>query len=314
MRKAITSKDCLFQWNTPLPINGIPILSCNTHDYVMNQTRLPVAVTAIASDRRTLTIANQPVSLQADQLRGFLLTGGDAFFSVKIVRLVGTTAILAEPLPREIDLTAPASLEFALWYATVTVAHTTGVSGYYPWEVNYVADLGQSTDNQIEKGTIKVTPRPFDTGLDHDSLVSIFANLADMIPRRQQDLTPQINAALEEIILVIRDHVIPQSVTEDEVFNPEQFKSAHAYCSAARVYEQNLQLDASDQMMNRCKELIDVALRSVSLDLDGDGIVDEGETNLRESGGSSRDFRASWSSYTKSSYDSSFVPKRGQRH
>ena len=37
-----------------------------------------------------------------------------------------------------------------------------------------------------------------------------------------------------------------------------------------------LQLDAAEAMRERYKELLNVALRSVTLDLDGDGVVDEG--------------------------------------
>ena len=103
-------------------------------------------------------------------------------------------------------------------------------------------------------------------------------------------------------------------VTEDEVFNQQSFKRAHAYCCAALIFEMQLQLDAAEAMRERCKELLDIALRSVTLDLDGDGVVDEGEENLRRSGGSARDFRASWKTYTKTDYDSRFSPVRGMRH
>ena len=108
--------------------------------------------------------------------------------------------------------------------------------------------------------------------------------------------------------------MIADGVTEDEVFNQQSFRSAHAYCAAASVYEMQMQFDAATQMRERCKELLDVALRSITLDLDGDGVVDEGEENLRRSGGSSTDFRASWRSYNKSESDSFFTPVRGMKH
>lgn len=112
----------------------------------------------------------------------------------------------------------------------------------------------------------------------------------------------------------MRDHVIADGATEDEVFNQGSFVSAHAYCSAAMVYEATLQLDVAQAMRDRCIDLLNVALRSVTLDLDGDGVIDEGEENLRRSGGSSTDFRASWRGYNKSANDASFVPSRGMRH
>ena len=86
------------------------------------------------------------------------------------------------------------------------------------------------------------------------------------------------------------------------------------YCTAARIYEMNLQLDPADAMRARCMELLDLALRTVDLDLNGDGVLDEGELNLEKAGGKSTDFRASWKAYNKSSYDATFNPARGMRH
>ena len=64
----------------------------------------------------------------------------------------------------------------------------------------------------------------------------------------------------------------------------------------------------------RCEELMDKALATISLDLDGDGVVDSGEEVLPRKGGSASDFRASWRTYSKSANDSFFTPKRGMRH
>ena len=80
------------------------------------------------------------------------------------------------------------------------------------------------------------------------------------------------------------------------------------------IYEQNLQLDVADQMRSRCKDLLDIALRSLALDVDGDGVIDEGELDRRESGGKQSDFRASWKGYTRTSYDSFFTATRGMKH
>jgi len=135
-----------------------------------------------------------------------------------------------------------------------------------------------------------------------------------MIPRRQSDFKSQIKAAQDEIILAIRDVVIADSATEDEVFNPEQFQLAHIYCTAAMIYEQNLQLDVADEMRTRCKQLLEIALRSLALDVDGDGVIDEGELDRRETGGKQTDFRASWKGYTRTSNDSFFTATRGMKH
>ena len=280
----------------------------------LTQTRADATVTAIANDRRTLTVNSQASALQADQLKAYLVTDGDSIYSVTVVRMVGTTAILAEPLPREIDLSVSALLVFGMWYGTIP-ATITNTSGYYPLQVSYQLDLGQQTQSKLEKSLLKVTPRPFDTGLSHDELVAQFPQLADMIPRRQSSFEPQIEATLQEIILMLRDHLKDEpDVTEDEVFNAGSFINAHAYCTAARVYEMIGQMDNANVMRQRCEDLMDISLRSLALDRDGDNVVDDNEQDVAKKGGSARDLRASWSSYNKSEYDKTFTPTRGMRH
>lgn len=318
MRKAITGEDYLFEWNAPAPLSGAPTLTVTggalAFSSAMTQSRANVSVTAIASDRRTLTLSASADSLNRDQAKGYLVTDGDTWFSVTINRVVGTTAILAEALPREINLETSATLVFSMYYATVTSAAVTGVNGYYSYSIAYSADEGSQNHSKIEKGVLKATPKPFDTGLDHDELVATFANLADMIPRRQSDFSTQIKASLEEIGLEIRNALSADDLTEDQVFNAESFKLAHAYCTAARIYELALQLDIAAAMRARCEELLGKALESVTLDIDGDGVIDPDEENLKKKGGSASDFRASWRWYSKSSNDSFFTPARGMRH
>jgi hypothetical protein len=136
-----------------------------------------------------------------------------------------------------------------------------------------------------------------------------------MIPRRQSSFEPQIEATLQEIILMLRDHLKDEpDVTEDEVFNAGSFMNAHAYCTAARVYEMIGQMDNANVMRQRCEDLMDISLRSLALDRDGDNVVDDNELDVAKKGGSARDLRASWSSYNKSEYDKTFTPTRGMRH
>jgi len=314
MRKAITSQNHRFIWSPQVPITGTPSVTIDTASGItQNLTRFTsdISVTAIANDRRTLTIGSAPATYYREMTSGFLLTSADTYYSINVSRIVGATAVLAEPLPREIDLTSAATLQLATSYVDIDAADL-ATSGTYPYRVSFT-ELNMSTARQ-ERGLFKVTPRPFNTGLDHYELVETFAQLADMVPRRQSDFEPQIAAALHEIILSIRDHVNSDDITEDEVFNPESFKLAHQYCTAAIIYEMALNLDAASAMRERCHELMSSALRSIALDLDGDGVVDDGELDLRREGGSARDLRASWRGYTKSANDSFFNPARGMRH
>lgn len=314
MRKAITNKDYRFIWSPQVPLTGTPALSIDTATAISESlTRFTsdLTITALASDRRTLTLSSAPATYYREQQAGFIITEHDTYYAVKVVRLGGTTAILAEPLSREIDLSDNATLHLPTSYVDID-SSVMVTSGFYTWRVDYTL-LNMSQAEQ-EKGLLKITPRPFDTGLDHNQLVSTFAQLADMIPRRQSDYHPQIKASLDELILAIRAHLHSDNITEDEVFNPESFLLAHTYCAAALIYELNQQLDTASAMRERCGELMDRALQSIALDLDGDGVIDAGETDLQRSGGSANDFRASWRSYSKTANDNFFNPARGMRH
>ena len=317
MRKAVTGQTYLLEWLAPGPLTEPPMATFKEEGQssviFLTQTRADVTVSAIAADRRTLTVNSQATGLQADQTKAFLETAGDSIYPVIVTRMVGTTAILAEPLPREIDLSSSATLSFAMWYGEVP-SWVTNSSGYYPMEVAYSRDIGQGLEERLDRDLLKVTPRPFTTGLDHDALVGTFPQLADMIPRRQTSFATQISAALEEVSLTLRDHLKDKALTEDEVFNGSSFMLAHAYCTAARIYEAALQFDTATAMRDRCTELMNLALRLVAIDKDGDGIVDEGDLDNAQKGGSARDLRASFATYVKSSNDSFFTPSRGMRH
>lgn len=314
MRKAITNNDHRFIWTPQTPISGTPTLVIDTESGISESfVRFTddVSVTAIANDRRTLTVSSAPSSYYRQAQNGFLITNNDTYYSINVSRFVGTTAILAEPLPREIDLSTNATLHLNAMYVDIS-ASDIATSDIYPYRISYV-ELNMSTTKQ-ERGLFKVTPRPFNTGLDHAQFVAMFANLADMVPRRQSDFSTQIKNAESEIILSIRDHLNSDDITEDEVFNPESFRLAHSYCTASIIYEMNQNFDASVAMRTRCHELLDSALKSISLDLDGDGVIDEGEESLRRKGGNAQDFRASWRSYSKTQNDAFFNPTRGMRH
>jgi len=124
--------------------------------------------------------------------------------------------------------------------------------------------------------------------------VSAMPQLADMVPRRQQDLSPQVEAALEELRLYVRDDLLADQ-TEDDIFNPEVFLEAHRYLAAARVYEMVAQLDVAERMRERALALFDRAMRQLTLDTDDDGIIDSDEINVRRAGGKVTDARGTFS-------------------
>jgi hypothetical protein len=103
MRKAVTGETHRLEWQAPGPLTAAPTATWREEGQAsiiyLTQTRADISVSAIAADRRTLTVASQASGLQADQARAFLITAGDSIYPVVLTRFVGTTAILAEPLP-----------------------------------------------------------------------------------------------------------------------------------------------------------------------------------------------------------------------
>ena len=316
MKKAITGQDYLFEWYAPKPITGTPEASFVVSPVVsgaMTQGRADITVSAMGNDRRTLTINNQVTGLKSDQTPAYLITDGDSIYNVTVIRIEGTTAILSDPLSREIDLSSAATLQFCLWYTTAPALTVTAASAQVPYTVSYVEDLGTSTVNRLQKGLLKVTPRPFNTGLNHDALCAQFPQLADMVPRRQSSFNPQVRAAQDELELMLRDVLTERGRDEDDIFNADSFLQAHAFLSCSIIYESVSKYDESERMRERAINLFNLTLRTVDLDLNSDGVLDEGEENIRESGSKRADFRASFTGRTPTAYETTFEIKRGMR-
>jgi hypothetical protein len=302
MMKAAQSKDFLFRWEAPFPLNATPSLAYTLPDgttsgpSAMTPAHADVSVTALGADRRTLTLSAPATAASLVGVgpgRAWLITAEDGYLGVTIVRVDGTTAILGDVLPRDLALSAPATLAWAGYEYTIPAADT-ATRGIINTTVAYTTAEAPIPRLRVQKGTVEVVRRPFDSGLTHSSLVSAMPQLADMVPRRQQDLSPQVEAALEELQLYVRDDLLADQ-TEDDIFNPEIFLEAHRYLAAARVYEMVAQLDVAERMRERALALFDRAMRQLTLDTDDDGIIDSDEINLRRAGGKVTDARGTFS-------------------
>ena len=300
--KAAQNKDYVFKFSAPLPLAATPTLAYTLPDgttsgpAAMTPAHADVTVIALGTDRRTLTLnasASAASLVGVGPGRAWLITAEDGYLGVTIVRVDGTTAILGDVLPRSLSLTSSATLSWAGYEYTIPAADT-ATRGLINATVAYTTAEAPTNRFKIQKGVIEVVRRPFDSGLTHSSLVSAMPQLADMVPRRQQDLSPQVEAALEELRLYVRDDLLADQ-TEDDIFNPEVFLEAHRYLSAARVYEMVAQLDVAERMRERALALFERAMRQLTLDTDDDGIIDSDEINLRRAGGKPTDARGTYS-------------------
>lgn len=315
MRKAQQSKNYNFIWQSPAPLSGTPsiafYLESGSVGGAMTQGRADLIATDLDRDRRAITLSASATALKPFQSDAFLLTDADTFFSIKIVRIVGNQLILADPLPRDISFTANSTIQFASWLYTCSSSNVTASKQTIAYTVEYVQSEGTQTINRVEKGSLKVVPRPFDTGLDHNKLCSIFPHVADLAPRRSNGFEEQISSSLDELALYVRDLIVPREVDEDDIHNSHDLLQAHAYLAIARIHELNGNIDLSEKMRSRGIELADLSMKTISLDLNTDGIIQTTENNQRVS--ASKDIRGNFAGRVFGEYEAQFIPSRNMR-
>jgi hypothetical protein len=291
MRKAQQGKNHNFIWQSPAPLSGTPsiafYLEGGSVGGAMTQGRSDLVATDLDRDRRAITLSASATALKPFQSDAFLLTDADTFFAIKIVRIAGNQLVLADPLPRDISFTANSTIQL------------------------YVQSEGTQTINRVEKGSLKVVPRPFDTGLDHNKLCSIFPHVADLAPRRSNGFEEQISSSLDELALYVRDLIVPRDVDEDDIHNSHDLLQAHAYLAIARIHELNGNIDLSEKMRSRGIELADLSMKTISLDLNTDGIIQTTENNQRVS--ASKDIRGNFAGRVIGEYEAQFIPSRNMR-
>ena len=315
MRKAQQSKNYNFIWQSPAPLSGTPsiafYLESGSVGGAMTQGRADLIATDLDRDRRVMTLSTSAAALKPFQSDAFLLTDADTFFSIKIVRIVGNQLVLADPLPRDISFTTNSTIQFASWLYACSSSNVTASKQTVAYAVEYVQSEGTQTINRIEKGSLKVVPRPFDTGLDHNKLCSIFPHVADLTPRRSNGFEEQISSSLDELALYVRDLIVPREVDEDDIHNSHDLLQAHAYLAIARIHELNGNIDLSEKMRSRGIELADLSMKTISLDLNTDGIIQTTENNQRVS--ASKDIRGNFAGRVVGEYEAQFIPSRNMR-
>ena len=315
MRKAQQGKNHNFIWQSPAPLSGTPSIAFYLEDGsvggAMTQGRSDLVATDLDRDRRAITLSASATALKPFQSDAFLLTDADTFFAIKIVRIAGNQLILADPLPRDISFTANSTIQFASWLYTCSSSNVTASKQTIAYAVEYVQSEGTQTINRVEKGSLKVVPRPFDTGLDHNKLCSIFPHVADLAPRRSTGFDEQISSSLAELALSVRDLIVPRDVDEDDIHNSHDLLQAHAYLAIARIHELNGNIDLSEKMRSRGIELADLSMKTISLDLNTDGIIQTTENNQRVS--ASKDIRGNFAGRVIGEYEAQFIPSRNMR-
>ena len=318
MKKAVLNKDYLYVFNAPMPLAQAPVLHVKSEaldtSITLTAERASLTITGVSNDRRTLTISASTTPLKPLQKSAFLVTSADSYFPISINRIVGTTLILGDALPKEFDTTSASSVQFAAWHTILSsAANYTTTSAILSLSVDYIGVFDDNQAPRLHKELLKVCPRPFNTGLTHHVVLEQFPNFADTVARRQNDVEPQIEGGENDLLLIIRDLLASRDLTEDEIHNPEQLRQAHLYFTGARLYEILGNFDLAEKMRTRAIELADLAMKSIAIDSDGDGIVDAGEEEERLKGALRSDIRGNFANREVPEYEKLFQPTRGMR-
>jgi len=305
-RKARTGVDHTFLWDARSPQGLTPTLTvyhptAGTLTPAMSKAVDNFTITAVASDRRTLTVDDPLIAIKDGYAgnwgRAWVVTTGDGAFPVTISSWDGTTTVvLADSLPQNITA-AGAWLEWARYEATLGSGDATATTARnIRWTVTSTPLWGSNASEASDEdsGVLHVVPVPFDTGLSHSKFVAVYPALAERVPRRQTSLDPQIAAAKRELVLQLRRDLSPTR-HEDQVLGAHLF-DAHAALAAANI-EQDA--EASDRHMAKFDRLYALALASNPwLDDDIDGTVDSGETGVTIKGPRAQDHQGNASRYT----------------
>ena len=287
-RKYRVGVDSKFEWVTPHPISGTPAgaVEIDDSDIDLNLQPLhaPLVVNEVMEDNREfiITATTDTDGLQDRYGAGWLVTPHDGAFPVRIKRIDGESLFLTNPLPKKISISAasPASLQLSTYVGTVpaaTVANT--LRRLVAWKVTYDAQYGGNAPllpNNRAFGLLHIVNQPFSTGLTSLALSRHLVHLGDLIPRDQNDWSPQLELGEEELILAIRQELAPMGYTEDDIPVAAQLRPAHISYTMANILD-STELDTSAKLRAQATERMRSALRLIWVDTSGDGKPTEDE-------------------------------------
>ena len=276
-----------FVWQAPEPVSSEPslVVHLTAGDVAAALTVVlaPLTVVGVGDDRRSLAITAvaDAAGVQGRYGVGWLLTDADGAFPVRVTRINGTTAYVADALPRDVYLSAgdPGSLQFSTWTAAMPACVTTSLARNVSWDVVYASSYGTHAPALADArdfGLLHIVNQPFNTGLTHATLVHHVATYGEMVPRQQQDWSPQIRLAEEDLVLDIRQEVMGRGATEDDIPVAAQLRPAHINYTLARILD-GVDGDQADRMRAMGVEQMRKALRLIWVDDNNDGVPDDGE-------------------------------------
>jgi hypothetical protein len=295
--KARAGEDTIFTLRLPRPPSAAPTLTAKVTAGTVNVgamaalwTEATVASVS-ASDRTQLNLSAAVADargLAADYGHAWLVSDETAPVEVRVMRFVGggsPVAHLADPLPRE---HSGAGTLVPAWYsATLTALAVTGTAQRNALlAVSWTEDSGTDAPafSQALEVDLHIVREPFATGVTEADVLRIDASLASQASEGDINARDAIGAALEEVIIRLREDLAERALWEDDV--PRAFRAplarCHAHLAAATILDAYDPAAAAQHRARVWGEdgqrgLWQAALRRVFIDADGDGDVDEGE-------------------------------------
>lgn len=302
--KFVTGSTTLWRWEAsePLAPESTPTLVIRRGADVvagipaLAPTVEPVGITALADDRRKLTVSAALDEGEAAMAAGpewgsaWVVAPGGGAFPVRISGITPgeetATVVLADPLPRTV-VVAGATLQWASHYTTFSNADVTSTaSRSLTWTVTYEpVHAGGAADEETQKtstGRLIVVARLFDTGLTPETLASIFPASAGTVHSRDNSRGGIIAAAKTELELSLLPEARARNLHIDDL-DGSMLTLCHAHIAMAAIVEAN-QPDRAQTLRERAATLRDLALRAIWADLDADGMIDPGEDGAALSG------------------------------
>lgn len=318
-RKARVGENTLFRWEAPEPVEAAPTftvrLPSGSVAIAMTSVHASQAVTGVSTDRRVFTAPGLTVAgargAQGDWGKAWLVTDEDGVIPIKVVRVEADALRVAEPLPR--GIAGNGTVYWATWYATLGAVTGSAVRSV-PWDVVYTAQDGLDlpTSPKRDEGLLHIVRQPFNTGLTTQQLINDFPELGATVNRGMQGYRSAIDLSLAQLVAHVRAILQERDLYEDDAHGPT-LRHAHAYLAAAVILDR-VDPEQADRLREIAKDDIDVALRSIWVDGDGDGEVDDDEAGVQLTGGRAADvggtFYASSLTYSSKFRVNSLTPDR----
>lgn len=244
------------------------------------------ASTITACSGRVLTAQAAPSAATAvgDDGAAWFKSDETGIIPVRVMVVSGSSITLAD-VPRSLP-TAPTNgrLVWATWTGSVS---DHAAERAVPWTVTYKPIVSGALTTRKAEGLISWVRQPFSTGLTHDLLCSMRPDLSANVPDREQGHGPLIQASEAELVALIRALWRERGLWEDSIVGqPEGLREVHADLAAARYHDETKPARAevlrsralgavNPETGERQGGMLALVLRSVAVDTDGDGVVDD---------------------------------------